>query len=117
MEIQTVVSSKPQTKTQGRKTITHRPSAAATPSKLFSNPLRESVDPSLLSLLLLFDDELLLLLDDVGTPVDELSRETERVKAASKSSRRRIHLDGTCPIKVVRVLSDILQSTVISPQL
>ena len=69
---------------------THRPSAAATPSRLFSRPLKLSVEPSVSSLFFAEDvvvDEL-----DVGTPVDDSSREIPRVNAASRSSRSNIHL-------------------------
>ena len=70
---------------------THRPSAAATPSSELRRPLRLRVDPlsSLSSLLLAVD------VDEearVGAPVDFSSREIPLVKAASKSSKSKIHL-------------------------
>lgn len=69
---------------------TYRPSAAATPSKLFSKPLRLRVEPSLFSVAVA--EVAAVDVVDVGAPVDAESRLTDRVKAASKSSRRRMHL-------------------------
>ena len=69
---------------------THRPSAAATPSRLFNNPLRLNVD-ALSSLFSFFSLEVgteVL----VGAPVDASSREIPRVNAASRSSKSKIHL-------------------------
>lgn len=73
--------------------LAYRPSAAATPSRLFSRPLRLSVEPSLSSSFLALEDDELL--EDVllrGAPVELSSREMPRVNAASRSSRSKIHL-------------------------
>ena len=76
----------------GGRSVTHRPSAAATPSRLLRRPLKLSVDPSLFSSLLFPDPDELLEELDVGIPVDVSSRDMPRVNAASRSSKRRIHL-------------------------
>jgi hypothetical protein len=114
-----------------------RPSAAATPSNELRSPLRLRVFtsgvfpsplllfplplllfplllplllfPLLLLLLLLFDESPFLLA--VGKPVELESRVTERVNAASRSSRRRMHRAGTRPISVFSVESLILQQS------
>jgi hypothetical protein len=94
-----------------------RPSAAATPSRAFNSPLRLSVFTSescsllrprrdeldVLGLLTSCDSSPLPLVQ--GEPESLLDRVTLRVKAASRSSRRRMHRAGTRPINVVRVLS------------
>lgn len=66
---------------------TYRPSAAATPSKLLSKPLRLSVEPSFSSFWVVS------LSLTVGAPVDFSSRLTPRVNAASRSSRSKMHLN------------------------
>lgn len=75
--------------------LSHLPSAAATPSRAFRRPLRLNVEPSepseSLSLSFFEEEDV-----DVGAPVDFSSRETPRVNAASKSSRRRMHLRQEC---------------------
>jgi len=77
--------------------MTHRPSLAATPSRALSSPLRLREFPSLessgMAAVLRRDDPLALV--SVGVPVEAASRVTERVNAASRSSRRRIHLAST----------------------
>jgi len=77
--------------------MTHRPSLAATPSRALSNPLRLRLFPSFESseggAALRRDDPLALV--STGVPVEDASRVTERVNAASRSSRRRIHLPAT----------------------
>jgi hypothetical protein len=74
--------------------MTHRPSLAATPSRALSNPLRlrllASFESSGRVEILRRDDPLALV--STGVPVEDASRVTERVNAASRSSRRRIHL-------------------------
>lgn len=92
-----------------------RPSAAATPSKALRRPLKLRVLTSemwslwrLWRLLegcsgTLASSPLLVL--ESGVPFELLSRETLRVNAASKSSRRTMQRAGTRPISVVRVLS------------
>lgn len=95
----------------------NRPSAAATPSKAFNKPLRLSVFTSEIGSFRRFEEvflelefpelssSLLLLPFDSGVPVSPLPREVLRVKAASRSSRRRMQRAGTRPINVVSVLS------------
>ena len=73
---------------KGTKLPTYRPSAAATPSRLFKSPLKLNVEPSVASAVVV-----VLSLVEVGVPVELASRVTERVNAASKSSKRSMHLE------------------------
>jgi hypothetical protein len=63
----------------------YRPSAAATPSMELRRPLSVKVDPSSSVFSSFFASP-------GGAPVELPSRDTERVKAASRSSRRKMHL-------------------------
>jgi len=85
-----------------------RPSLAATPSKLFKSPLRDREFPSLSAGVAAGVVVEVVEVADNGRPVDFSSRDTDRVKAASRSSRRTIQREGTRPIKFVRVVSFIL---------
>ena len=68
---------------------THRPSAAATPSKLLRRPLRVSVEASSSFVSFSF---LVVAAAFPGAPVELSSREIPRVKAASRSSSSKMHL-------------------------
>ena len=75
-----------------RKDRTDLPSAAATPSRLFKRPLKLNVEPSFASAVVVVVEGLVVDVVAVGVPVELESRVRERVKAASKSSKRRMHL-------------------------
>src|ERR1700761_1691929 len=85
-----------------------RPSAAATPSKLFKRPDRlrvlVSVRVSFWLLLFVSAAALSFSLAD-GVPVDFSSLCVDRVNAASRSSSSNIQRAGTRPISVVNVES------------
>lgn len=72
--------------------FTHRPSAAATPSRLFSRPLRLNVEASSSFESSFAFSDFVAAVALLGAPVDDSSREMPRVNVASKSSRSRIHL-------------------------
>jgi hypothetical protein len=93
-------------------TAIYRPSAAATPSRLFNSPLKLRVDPSLVVFSAAFFDPDSAEASWVGIPVDLSSRDVPRVKAAYKSSKSKIHPDGTSPINEFSVLSLILKPKV-----
>jgi len=98
-----------------------RPSAAATPSRALSSPLSVSVLTSerfsLFLCLRLRPLELVVVSSSLSDLVSDfflslsfslsLPRETERVKAASRSSSRTMQRVGTRPMSVVRVESFI----------
>ena len=75
-----------------RRDLTDLPSAAATPSRLLKRPLKLKVEPSLFASVVVVVVEGFVDAVDAGAPVEVESRVKERVKAASKSSKRRIHL-------------------------
>ena len=77
------------------------------PSRLFNKPLRLSVDPS--------EASEACLVATVGAPVEEASRVSERVKAASRSSRSSIHLQNPERKPAVDRVARSLFLTVVAP--